>query len=246
MRDRRSGEALAAANFAEASAETEEAATLYANSGEGLRHIVDRLEARTAEATELRVRLEITEEAESTVRAELAEERRRREEAEAGARGPAAGAPGPQGGPRIHPKPRPCRGGGPHLDPRRRSGGLAAAGGVELVAQTDGEVTAVQERREQLAERPRKAEQARDLLRDLKRSLKEAGRPGPERPLARLERLARPLPEADRIRRFIGSAVGSARAGNGRGNGGADVSRSRPAIEGEIPTPRGTLDHGVT
>ncbi len=58
MRDRRSGEALAAANFAEASAETEEAATLYANSGEGLRHIVDRLEARTAEATELRVRLE--------------------------------------------------------------------------------------------------------------------------------------------------------------------------------------------
>ncbi len=84
MRDRRSGEALAAANFAEASAETEEAATLYANSGEGLRHIVDRLEARTAEATELRVRLEITEEAKSTVRAELAEERRRREEAERG------------------------------------------------------------------------------------------------------------------------------------------------------------------
>jgi hypothetical protein len=115
MRDRRSGEALAAANFAEASAETEEAATLYANSGEGLRHIVDRLEARTAEATELRVRLEVTEEAESTVRAELAEERRRREEAERGREGPAAG-------------------GGPHLDARRRSGGLAAAGGVELVA----------------------------------------------------------------------------------------------------------------
>lgn len=81
------------------------------------------------------MRLEITEEAESTVRAELAEERRRREEAERGREGPAAG-------------------GGPHLDPRRRSGGLAAAGGVELVAQTDGEVTAVQERREQLAERP--------------------------------------------------------------------------------------------
>jgi hypothetical protein len=38
--------------FAQASAETEEAATLYANSGEGLRHIVDRLEARTAEATD--------------------------------------------------------------------------------------------------------------------------------------------------------------------------------------------------
>jgi hypothetical protein len=47
-----------------------------------LRHVVDRLEARTVEATELRVRLEITERAESTLREELAEERRRREEAE--------------------------------------------------------------------------------------------------------------------------------------------------------------------
>jgi hypothetical protein len=68
--------------FAGASAEAEEAANIAANAGEGLRHVVDRLEARTVEATELRVRLEITERAESTVRAELAEERRRREEAE--------------------------------------------------------------------------------------------------------------------------------------------------------------------
>jgi hypothetical protein len=82
LRERRSGEALAAEEFAGASAEAEEAANLAANAGEGLRHIVDRLEARTVEATELRVRLEITERAESTVRAELAEERRRREEAE--------------------------------------------------------------------------------------------------------------------------------------------------------------------
>ncbi|MDP8901062.1 MAG: hypothetical protein M3N33_07970 [Actinomycetota bacterium] len=82
LRGRRSGEALAAEKFAGPSAEREEAENLTANAGEGLRHVVDRLEARTAEATELRVRLEITAEAESTVRAELAEERRRREEAE--------------------------------------------------------------------------------------------------------------------------------------------------------------------
>lgn len=82
LRERRSDEAGAAEEFAVASAETEEAANITAYAGEGLRHVVDRLEARTVEATELRVRLEITERAESTVRAELAEERRRREEAE--------------------------------------------------------------------------------------------------------------------------------------------------------------------
>ena len=82
LRERRSDEAVAAAKFAGTSAEAEEAANLAANADEGLRYVVDRLEARTVEATELRVRLEITERAESTVRAELAEERRRREEAE--------------------------------------------------------------------------------------------------------------------------------------------------------------------
>lgn len=82
LRDRRNNEAVAATEFAGASAEEEEAANLAANAGEGLHHVVDRLEARTVEATELRVRLEITKRAESTVRAELAEERRRREAAE--------------------------------------------------------------------------------------------------------------------------------------------------------------------
>jgi hypothetical protein len=70
------------AEFAEASSRTAEAAKPAANTGEGLRHVVDRLEARTVEATELRVRLELTERAESTLRAELEEERRRREGAE--------------------------------------------------------------------------------------------------------------------------------------------------------------------
>lgn len=82
LRARRSEEALASEDFAAAASEAGETANLAANAGEGLRHVVDRLEARTVEATELRVRLEITERAESTLREELAEERRRREEAE--------------------------------------------------------------------------------------------------------------------------------------------------------------------
>ena len=53
----------------------------HPNTGEALRHAIDLVEARTAEATELRIRLEITEKAESTLRAELVEEHRRREEA---------------------------------------------------------------------------------------------------------------------------------------------------------------------
>jgi DNA-binding transcriptional MerR regulator len=88
--DRRKREADATANFAEASPQSAEAARAFANTGEGLRHLIERLEARTAEATELRIRLEITERAQSALEEEqakaldeLAEERRRRVEAEA-------------------------------------------------------------------------------------------------------------------------------------------------------------------
>jgi hypothetical protein len=88
--DRRRREAGEPANFAEASPQREETATPFANTGEGLRHLTERLEARTAEATELRIRLEITERAQSTLEEEraralddLADERRLREEAEA-------------------------------------------------------------------------------------------------------------------------------------------------------------------
>ena len=87
---RRRGASEASANFAEASPQREETATPFANTGEGLRHLTERLEARTAEATELRIRLEITERAQSTLEEEraralddLADERRLREEAEA-------------------------------------------------------------------------------------------------------------------------------------------------------------------
>jgi len=82
LRDRRRREASEAAKLSEASAAEERTANLYANTGEGLRHAIDRVEARTAEATELRIRLELTEQAESTLRAELEEARRRRAEAE--------------------------------------------------------------------------------------------------------------------------------------------------------------------
>jgi hypothetical protein len=82
LRDRRNREVGQAAKFAEAAAEEERSANLYANAGEALRHVIERVEARTVEATELRIRLEITEKAESTLRAELEEERRKREVAE--------------------------------------------------------------------------------------------------------------------------------------------------------------------
>lgn len=103
----------------------------------------------------------------------------------------------------------------------------------------------MRERHEQLAERLRKAEEARDLLSDLERRLKDEDRPELERPLAQLDRLAQSLPEPDRIRWFIESATGSARARDAR-KAGTDVSRSRSAVEGELSTLRGTLDHGVT
>jgi hypothetical protein len=87
---RKRGAGEASANFAEASPQREETAMPFANTGEGLRHLIERLEARTAEATELRIRLEITERAQSTLEEEraralddLADERRLREEAEA-------------------------------------------------------------------------------------------------------------------------------------------------------------------
>lgn len=80
--DRRRREAEESANFAEPSPTSVDTGNLYANAGEVLRHAIERLEARTEEATRLRIRLELTEQAESTLRAELEEERRRREENE--------------------------------------------------------------------------------------------------------------------------------------------------------------------
>jgi hypothetical protein len=52
------------------------------SSGNAIRELADRLVEEASRASEFRVRLEIAETAESTLRVELAEERRRREEAE--------------------------------------------------------------------------------------------------------------------------------------------------------------------
>jgi len=52
------------------------------SSGNAIRELADRLVEEAARASEFRVRLEIAETAESTLRQELTEERRRREEAE--------------------------------------------------------------------------------------------------------------------------------------------------------------------
>ena len=104
----------------------------------------------------------------------------------------------------------------------------------------------MQERREQVAERLRNAEQARDLLTELERRLKKEDGPELERLLSQLDQLAQPFPEADRIRWFIESAAGSARAGRA-GKAGTEVGPvALSAIEGEISTLRGTLDRGIT
>jgi helix-turn-helix protein len=82
LADRRLREVEETANFVDTSPESGEPANSFANTSEGLRHLIERLEARTAEATELRIRLELTERTQSTLEEELAEANRRREEAE--------------------------------------------------------------------------------------------------------------------------------------------------------------------
>src|SRR5215217_4457991 len=62
--------------------ETETADIAEERRGNAIRELADRLVEEAARASEFRVRLELAERAESTLREELAEERRRREEAE--------------------------------------------------------------------------------------------------------------------------------------------------------------------
>jgi hypothetical protein len=79
LRDRRKSETKDAQNFANVSREKESSAksreVVGETIGETLRQIVERLEARTAEAADLRVRLELTAQAESTLREALDRER---------------------------------------------------------------------------------------------------------------------------------------------------------------------------
>jgi len=91
----------------------------------------------------------------------------------------------------------------------------------------------MQQRREQLLEELRRAEQARDLLRELEHDLSEEKGPEFARRVRQLEQLAQSLPEAHIVRLVIESALGPSEVGN--------VSRARSAIEGEISTLQGAL-----
>jgi hypothetical protein len=103
----------------------------------------------------------------------------------------------------------------------------------------------MQERREQLLQELRKAEQARDLLSELERllkeenlqeeSLKEGNRPDLGRYVTQLERLAQSLPEGHSVRLLIESAIRPEMVGN--------VGRARSALEGDISTLRGALHY---
>lgn len=82
LRNRRNSEAHAQGSVVDTSPYTAETANVSSNIAEAVRHAIDRLEARTAEATELRIRLELTERTQSSLEEALREERFRREEAE--------------------------------------------------------------------------------------------------------------------------------------------------------------------
>jgi hypothetical protein len=92
--------------------------------------------------------------------------------------------------------------------------------------------------REQLPEKLRRAEQERDLLRELEHNLSEENRPELESQLTQLEQLAQSYPEGHSVRLLLESAVRSELVG--------DVSRARSAIEGEISTLQGALRYGAT
>jgi hypothetical protein len=62
--------------------ESGDADTAAESSGNAIRELADRLVEEAARATEYRVRLELSEKAQSTLEEQLSEERRRREEAE--------------------------------------------------------------------------------------------------------------------------------------------------------------------
>ena len=98
----------------------------------------------------------------------------------------------------------------------------------------------MEQRREQLVEEIRIAEQARDLLTGLERRLKERDRSDLEELLGRLERLAGSLPKAHTVQMLVESAVRSART-RGAGYAGSAASRSRSKTEGRLSTLRGSL-----
>jgi hypothetical protein len=93
----------------------------------------------------------------------------------------------------------------------------------------------MQERREQLLQELHRAEQARDLLSELERLLKEENRPELRRCLTQLKQLAQSLPEGHSVRLLIESAIRPEMVGN--------VGGARSALEGEVNTLRGALHY---
>ena len=93
----------------------------------------------------------------------------------------------------------------------------------------------MQERREQLLQELRKAEQARDLLSELERLLKEENHPELGRCLTQLKQLAQSLPEGYSVRLLIESAMRPEMVGS--------VGRARSALEGEVRTLQGALHY---
>jgi hypothetical protein len=96
----------------------------------------------------------------------------------------------------------------------------------------------MQQQREQLLEELRKAEQTRDLLRELEHNLSEEKGLEFAPHMRRLEQLAQSLPEDHIVGLVIESALGPSEVGN--------VSRARSAIEGEISTLQGALRYKAT
>jgi uncharacterized protein (UPF0216 family) len=94
------------------------------------------------------------------------------------------------------------------------------------------------EQREHLLEELRKAEQARDLLRELEPHLTDRKGTELQGHIRQLEQLARSLPEAHIVRLVIESALEPSNVGT--------VGRARSAIEGEISTLQGALRYGAT
>jgi uncharacterized protein (UPF0216 family) len=94
------------------------------------------------------------------------------------------------------------------------------------------------ERREQLLEELRKAEQARDLLREMEPHLTDRKGAELQGHVRALEQLAQSMPEDHIVRLVIESALEPSNVGT--------VSRARSAIEGEISTLHGALRYGAT
>ena len=109
------------------------------------------------------------------------------------------------------------------------------------MVQPDGEVGAVQVRRERMVEEIRTAERARDLLTGLERRLKDKDRPDLENHLTQLDRMAASLPEGHTVRMLVEDAAAYARA-RGAGKAGSVASRSRSKTEGRISTLWGIVE----